>query len=190
MIADLLDYTRTRLGAGLPVTPAPMDFNALGRELYEEFRSAHPSRTFKFRATGDLVGDWDTDRVRQAVSNLLGNAVQHGGDKFPILFSLDGMPHSVEILVHNGGPPILEGELPRIFEPLIRGSSAGTAKKNRPGSIGMGLYIAREIARSHGGSVSVTSTPETGTAFTIHLPRHGDVYTGAPILDEKHIVAM
>jgi len=54
----------------------------------------------------------------------------------------------------------------------------------------MGLYIAREIAKSHGGSIDVVSNDETGTTFTIHLPRHADIYTGQPILDEKHLVNM
>jgi sigma-B regulation protein RsbU (phosphoserine phosphatase) len=82
------------------------------------------------------------------------------------------------------------GELPKIFEPLVRGSSAGRPKANRPGSIGLGLYIAREIALSHGGTIDVTSTPEAGTSFTVRLPRHALIKSGQPILDEQHIQTM
>jgi signal transduction histidine kinase len=97
----------------------------------------------------------------------------------------------VSVTVHNGGEPIPPGELPNIFEPLIRGAGgAGTPRRNRPGSIGMGLYIAREIAKSHGGRIDVRSTLETGTSFTILLPRHADICTGRPILDEDHLVNM
>ncbi len=190
MIGDLLDYTRTRLGAGMPVDPAPMDAGKLCREVYDEFRTAHPDRVIRFAATGDLTGNWDADRLRQAVSNLIGNAVQHGAANVPVDLKVSGEPSELVIVVHNGGPPIPPGELPRIFEPLIRGSSAEHPKKNRPGSIGLGLYIAREVARSHGGRIDVTSTEAEGTAFAIHLPRNGPARSGQPILDEKHIQTM
>jgi signal transduction histidine kinase len=190
MIGDLLDYTRTRLGAGMPVEPEPMDAGELCRLLYEEFRTAHPKRAFRYDATGDLTGEWDADRLRQAVSNLMGNAVQHGAADVPVALTAHGEASEVVIAVRNGGPPIPAGELSRIFEPLIRGTSAEKPRKNRPGSIGLGLYIAREVARSHHGSIDVTSTEADGTTFTIHLPRHPDFASGQPILDEKHITRM
>jgi signal transduction histidine kinase len=190
MIGDLLDYTRTRLGAGMPVEPEPMDAGELCRQLYEEFRTAHPKRTFHYEATGDLTGDWDADRLRQAVSNLMGNAVQHGAADAPVELAARGEASEVTIEVRNGGPPIPPGELPRIFELLIRGASAEHPKKNRPGSIGLGLYIAREVAQSHHGRIDVTSTDADGTAFTIRLPRHPMIDSGQPILDEKHIKTM
>ena len=71
MISDLLDYTRTRLGAGMPVSLAMMDLNALCQELYNEFRTAHPNRQICLRSEGEVQGNWDTDRLRQAISNLL-----------------------------------------------------------------------------------------------------------------------
>jgi signal transduction histidine kinase len=190
MINDLLDYTRTRLGAGMPVQPAPLDLAALGRELIAEFRAAHPDRDIEFRTDGDLKGVWDTDRVRQAISNLMGNAIQHGSSDFPVRLSLQGEGANVTIDVHNGGRPISPGELPRIFDPLIRGSSADQPKTNRPGSIGMGLYIAREVAKSHHGRSDVISTAEEGTSFTISLPRNTAPKVGEPILDASHIETM
>jgi signal transduction histidine kinase len=190
MINDLLDYTRTRLGAGMPVNPEPMDAGKLCRALFDEFRSANPSRLFNFAVTGDLNGQWDSDRLRQAVSNLMGNAVQHGSATEPVGLKLNGEGPGLIIEVRNGGPPIPLGELPRIFEPLIRGASAQQHKKNRLGSIGLGLYIAREVAISHGGRIDVTSTQANGTAFTIHLPRISPQRNDHPILDEKHIETM
>jgi signal transduction histidine kinase len=190
MISDLLDYTRTRLGAGMPVSPAPTDLESLCRELFNEFRTAHPKRVIRYHCQGDLNGEWDADRLRQAVSNLVGNAVQHGAENAPIELRLTGEQSDVVIVVHNGGPPIPAGELPKIFDPLVRGSSAEHPKHNRPGSIGLGLYIAREVARSHGGKIDATSSLEAGTAFTVRLPRHCPVKSAQPILDEKHVQTM
>jgi signal transduction histidine kinase len=190
MIGDLLDYTRTRLGAGMPVSPAPMDLGALCRELFNEFRTAHPARAIRFRSAGDLTGEWDADRLRQAVSNLMGNAVQHGSEGAPIDLALEGKPSEVVVTVHNGGPPISPGELPKIVDPLVRGSSAEHPKSNRPGSIGLGLYIAREIARSHGGTITVSSSEDAGTTFTVRLPRRRAVGPRQPILDEEHLKTM
>ncbi len=187
MISDLLDYTRTRLGAGMPVSPAPFNLALLGRELFEEFRASNPGRTIHFHTERDLNGCWDSDRLRQAISNLLGNAIQHGAEDFPVTLSLRGEAAEVFIQVHNGGDPILQGELSRIFDPLIRGSTAEHPKKNRPGSIGMGLYIAREVVKSHGGRIDVTSTKEDGTSFAIRMPRHVAAKAGQPILDADHI---
>ena len=191
MISDLLDYTRTRLGAGMPVTPERMDLAGLCRALFDEFRTAHPDHAIRFHCDGDMTGEWDTDRLRQAISNLMGNAVQHGGEQATTELNLDGTaPDGVVVVVHNDGPTIPAGELTNIFDPLVRGSSAEHPKANRPGSIGLGLYIAREVARSHGGTIDVTSSPDAGTAFTLRLPRYCLVKQGQPILDEEHVSSM
>jgi signal transduction histidine kinase len=190
MIGDLLDYTRTRLGAGMPVLPAPMNLGTLCQAVFDEYRSSFPDRIIRFESAGDLTGSWDSDRLRQMISNLLGNAVQHGATDAPIVMKLRGEASDVVFVVHNGGPPISPGELSKIFEPLVRGSSTGKPTANRPGSIGLGLYIAREIALSHGGTIDVTSTRETGTSFTVRLPRHALVKSRQPILDENHIQSM
>ena len=124
MIADLLDYTRTRLGAGIPVKPNSLDLECLGRELCDEFRSAHQKEDIQYSADGDLNGLWDSDRIRQAISNLLGNAIQHGSADCPVTLSLRGESSNVFIEIHNGGTPIPPGELPNIFDPLVRGVSA------------------------------------------------------------------
>lgn len=190
MIGDLLDYTRTRLGTGMPVTPLPMDLETLGTELYNEFQSAHRGRNIEYSTKGDLHGDWDADRLRQAISNLLGNAIQHGSIDGPVELILRGHVTDVTIEVRNGGRPISAGELPRIFDPLVRGANDDQPRKNRPGSIGLGLYIAREVAKSHGGTIDVVSTAETGTSFTVRLPRHVAGQTAPPVMDESQIQNM
>ncbi|MDB5325646.1 MAG: Histidine Kinase [Phycisphaerales bacterium] len=190
MIGDLLDYTRTRLGTGMPVSPKSMDLDVLGRELFNEFRTAHRDRDIRYLAEGNLQGEWDADRVRQAISNLMGNAVQHGIPSVPVELRLRAKGADVHIEVRNGGTPISAGEMPRIFDPLVRGSSDGKPRSNRPGSIGLGLYIAREVAKSHGGTLNVTSTAADGTCFTLCLPRHAAVKTAQPVMDETQIQNM
>jgi signal transduction histidine kinase len=190
MIGDLLDYTRTRLGAGMPVKPAPLDLGGLAKNLFEQFRTAHPNRDIQLHTDGDMNGRWDCDRLRQAISNLLGNAIQHGSADFPVTLSIRGEASEIFIDVHNGGDPIPPGELQIIFDPLIRGSSAQHPTRNRPGSIGLGLYIAREVAKSHGGRIDVSSTAKDGTSFIVRLPRDVALTNGQPILDAEHIEMM
>ncbi|MEO6436251.1 MAG: sensor histidine kinase [Tepidisphaeraceae bacterium] len=172
MISDLLDYTRTRLGAGMPVDRAPMDLGTLCAEVVAEFQSGNPDVTITLASTGDLTGDWDSARLRQVISNLLGNAIQHGNRSAPNALTLKGEDAQVVFTIHNQGTPIPPGELTKIFDPLVRGASTHEQRRNRPGSIGLGLYIARELIHAHGGSIGVTSSAEAGTTFTFHLPKH------------------
>ena len=190
MIGDLLDYTRTRLGTGMPVVIAPMDLGLLGVELSDEFRTAHPKRKIIYRPDGDLRGEWDVDRLRQAISNLMGNALQHGSHDVPVELAIRGDGDDVVIDVHNGGAPIRPGDLSRIFDPLIRGADADGPGVNRPGSIGLGLNIAREVAKSHGGRIDVTSTADAGTTFSVRLPRCSPISAAPPVMDEAQIQRM
>ncbi len=190
MIGDLLDYTRTRLGAGMPVNPEMMDLVKLCNDVVGEFRSAHPDREIQFNPPEETSGWWDVDRLRQAISNLLGNAIQHGDPAQPIDITLASNDAEVTLAIRNHGDPIPTGELHNIFLPLVRGSTNGVARSNRPGSIGLGLYIAREIALTHGGRIEVTSTQSEGTNFTVILPRNTQTETLGPVLDEEQIVNM
>jgi signal transduction histidine kinase len=172
MISDLLDYTRTRLGAGMPVTRVPIDLGNVCREVIAEFKSTDPRLKIPFESTGDLTGEWDSARLRQVISNLLGNAIQHGDRSAPITLTLAGKRSEVIATIHNRGEPIPQGELTRIFDPLVRGVNAETQHTHRPGSIGLGLYIARELVTAHDGTIAVESSADAGTLFTIHLPKH------------------
>ncbi len=172
MISDLLDYTRTRLGAGMPVVRAPMDIGIVCREVAAEFQSSHPAMKLQIESAGDLTGEWDSQRLRQVVSNLLGNAIQHGDRTQLIEMSLNGNHAGVDVAIRSQGTPIPPGEMVKIFDPLVRGASAETVKHNRPGSIGLGLYIARELVIAHGGTIDVKSSAAEGTVFTFHLQHH------------------
>jgi signal transduction histidine kinase len=155
----------------MPLSPAATDLGHLCREVVDEMRAAHPTRTFRFDPHGDLAGEWDGARLRQVVSNLLGNAVQHGGGAGPVDLAVGGEDSDVRVTVRNQGPPIPRDDVATIFEPLVRGPSAESRGPRRPGSLGLGLYIAREVVAAHGGTIDVQSSAEDGTAFTVRLPR-------------------
>jgi len=140
-------------------------------EVVQEIRAAHPEADVRFQAHGDLTGEWDADRLRQVVSNLLGNAVHHGGGAGPVDVSASAEGSHVRLVVRNGGPPIPPEALTTLFDPLIRVSSPDAQERRRHGSIGLGLYIARVVALAHGGDIEVKSSGEAGTVFTVRLPR-------------------
>jgi signal transduction histidine kinase len=168
MIEDLLDFTRTRLGGGMPVSPTPTDLQSLCRDVLREFRASHPHRPLRFESSGDTSGEWDGARLRQVVSNLVANAIQYGGDATPVEVSVTGQESDVLVAVRNQGRPISPSAMPTIFDPFVRAPERAT--EHRPG-VGLGLYIARQIAIAHGGAIEVTSDETAGTAFTVRLPR-------------------
>ena len=171
LVMDLIDFTHSSVGGGLPLTLARADLHLLCNEVLRETRAAHPGREIRFSVCGDLDGTWDAHRLRQAVSNLLGNALQHGSSTHPVELTADGTdPRTVLIAVRNQGKPIPAHVLPTIFDPLVRGATS-TEPRRTPGSIGLGLYIVREVAAAHGGTADLTSTPD-GTTATVRLPRH------------------
>ena len=169
MIHDLLDFTRTRLGSALAVVPERCDLAEVCRSIADETRSGHPGRDLRVKSSGDCVGQWDSARMAQLVSNLFGNAVQHGHANTPVDITLVGdHPAEVILTVGNQGPTIPPAHQYSIFDPLNRRLGAGD---NHTGSLGLGLYIAREIALAHGGSIKLLSSNDVGTFFEVRLPR-------------------
>jgi len=169
MIGQLLDLTRTREG-GLPLERQPLELRAVADEVRAEIEVARPGRAVEVRTEGDLRGCWDRARLGQALSNLVGNAVQHGQEGAPVTVVLDGTNElAVRVEIHNRGaiPPDL---LPHLFEPF-RGLEL---KRERGGGLGLGLYITDQVVRAHRGEISVTSSEVAGTRFTLSLPRGGD----------------
>jgi signal transduction histidine kinase len=167
MIGDLLDLTRTRLGGSLPLKRRPANLQQVCEEAMMEIRAGQPDALLRLHVSGDLRGEWDADRLEQVVSNLVGNAIQHGNGT-PITLTGQEQGNSVTLAVHNEGPPIPLEVLPYVFEPLARGRPEGASQ-----SIGLGLFIARAIVSAHGGHIQVSSSTDTGTTFTILLPKAG-----------------
>lgn len=169
MVSDLLDLTRTRLGADIPVTPKPMDLTPVCQQVIAELEATHPDCRLQFEPKGDLRGEWDSDRLTQVISNLVANALQYGCEDGPV--SIVAQPHGEEVVlrVHNEGPPISDEAMQRIFEPMVRQPSQNGDKHTT--GLGLGLYIAREIVTAHGGTIGVTSPEKEGTTFTVQIPR-------------------
>ena len=171
LISDLIDFASTWLGSAMPLHCEPVDLQMLCREVVDGFRATHPQRTLQFNPRGNLNVNWDAARIRQVVSNLLGNALQHGSPDEPIELSATSEGSTVVLSVHNKGVPIPPDVLPTLFDPLVRYATAESASQRTPGSIGLGLYIVREIVNAKGGTISVVSTAQQGTTFTVRIPR-------------------
>jgi signal transduction histidine kinase len=171
MVNDLLDFTRTRLGAGIPLACADLDLGEVGRQTVEEVAAYHPGRDLRFETSGPVRGSWDGARLGQALSNLVGNAVQHGSPETPVTVGVRGVADEVAVAVHNRGPVIPPAQLHQVFSPLKR-IGRGDGPPHDSGSLGLGLYIANEIVKGHGGRIDVESSDADGTTFTVHLPRH------------------
>ena len=165
IIADLLSYTRTRLGSGLPITPRPTRLDEIVSRVVDELAAGNAGREITVTAAGDLSGEWDPDRLEQVASNLVSNAVDHG-DGGPVRVELAGEGDAVELRVRNQGTPMPEEVLAHLFEPFSRGPDE---KSRKASGLGLGLYISREIVRGHGGDISATSDGET--VVTVRLPR-------------------
>jgi signal transduction histidine kinase len=167
LIGDLLDLTRARLGGAFPLTTGRTDLREVCEGVIAEHRTAHPEAVLRSDMRGNLAGDWDADRLAQVVSNLVANAIQHGGGT-PITVAAAEEGEMVTLTVHNTGAPIPVEAMPFIFEPLARGhdESAGMGH-----SIGLGLFIARAVVSAHGGDIRVTSSTVAGTTFRVLLPK-------------------
>lgn len=167
MIDQLLDFTRIRLGGGLRLERNRVDLVEVLRAVISETESASPGWRASVETLGDGWGRWDPDRLAQALSNLAGNAAQHGAKEVPAMVRLDGSdPERVTVTFENRGA-IPKDLLPNLFDPF---HAIQRVRSNLNG-LGLGLFIAREIVSAHGGEVDVASGEETGTRFTVVLPR-------------------
>ncbi len=171
LITDLLEYTRTRLGAGMPMELADCDVGAVCEDALEAIRTGFPDQQFVQTLSGDLNLQADAPRLHQALSNLLANAVQHGDRGAPITLSAAREADAVVLKVGNQGEPIAADALLVIFEPLVRAPSTAAQTHDRSKtSLGLGLLIVREIVLGHGGTIEVQSNAKAGTVFTLRLP--------------------
>ena len=171
LITDLIDFTRSHLGSGIPVQPRQGELVAVCLQVIEELRTFHPGRVIEFSAPARVDALLDDARIGQMLSNLVGNAMQYGSHDTPVIVHIANATGELSISVSNQGPAIPAEKLANIFDPLVRGDTAGQSAAGGSTSLGLGLYIAREIVQAHGGVLNVSSSTAEGTIFTAHLPQ-------------------
>jgi signal transduction histidine kinase len=172
MVGDLLDFTRSRLGGGIPVDRAEVDLAKVVQDVADEIMAAHPEGQVKVEATGEQMGQWDAARMNQALTNLVGNAVEHSTPGTPVIVRVGGGQKDAEIRIHNRGVAISADRLDGIFNPMKLSTTPEEQSAHGPtGNLGLGLYIAERIVHAHRGRIAVESSAERGTTFTVRLPR-------------------
>lgn len=169
LLGDMLDFNRTNLGLGINIVATDVDLANLLADELDQLRAAHPERRVELEVVGDARGVWDGRRLQQLLGNLVTNAIKYGAPDAPVRVVMTCGKTDVSFEVRNRGPAIEESSLDRIFDPLHRGLNQ-IKTYDTDGNLGLGLYIAREIAKAHGGEIAASSD-ETETVFTVRLPR-------------------
>lgn len=171
MVNDLLEYGRGQMGGVVRVNRQPVDLHTIGQEAIEEAKTSHPSFRFALESSGDLHGNFDGARLQQVFSNLLNNAAQYGYQNHLVSLVLQGHADHVTAKVCNAGPVIPPESLQAIFDPLVQLSIGEKPTGMFSNSAGLGLFIARELTFGHEGTIKAESSANSGTVFTVVLPR-------------------
>lgn len=177
MVNDLLEYARSQLDGHLPIVRAQIDVREICQAALEDATAAHPECPFELHASGESTGRFDSVRLQQVFSNLLNNAAQYRGADRPVTISVEGSPETVLVNVRNFGPVIPPASLKTVFEPLVQLPVADQQSGRPATSLGLGLFIAREITEAHGGTIFAESDEEPGTTFSVRLPRASEKAT-------------
>lgn len=169
LLDDLTDFNRTKLGLGINVTPTSVNLAEVFAGELDALRAIHPDRQIKLTMSGDSRGLWDAHRLQQLLGNLVLNAIKYGAQDAPVRVVVSGDVTHVRIEVKNRGDAIEHATLARIFDPLTRAADH-QGEGDGSESLGLGLYIASEIAKAHHGAIEARSD-ETETSFSVSLPR-------------------
>ena len=164
LIDNVLDFARGRLGGGITLTLSRQPLEPALQQVVDELQSTHPESIIRAEYALARPPQVDPVRIAQLFSNLLGNALIHGTEGAPVTVSAKTTDDRFELAVCNSGNPITPAAMERLFQPFSRGE----VRPSQQG-LGLGLYIASEIAKAHGGTIDVTSTPEL-TCFTFRMP--------------------
>lgn len=175
ILEDLGDFSAARSGLGIALRLGPTDLGLLAQRALEELDASAGAGRVALALEGDLRLDGDADRLMQVLSNLIGNALQHG-DGTPVRVEARGEGAELCVRVQNGGRPIQAERLRTLFEPFRRGEGGGATR-----SLGLGLYIVAEIVHAHGGQIAARSDERRGTELEVVLPRRPAPRAEAPV---------
>ena len=164
LIDNVLDFARGRLGGGLGLERTTQPMGPELTHVIDELRVAYPERRIEIDFTLNAPVTCDTRRIAQLFSNLLGNALTHGGEDKSIRVAAASRDGVFTLSVANSGPPIPAAALPHLFQPFYRGKVRSSLQ-----GLGLGLFISSEIARAHGGRLEVASSAAE-TSFTLTIP--------------------
>jgi PAS domain S-box-containing protein len=172
IIHSVIDYTYAERDGMVPIVARDgADMHSVCERVLQEFRFLNPDREIAYEAEGNPLGKWDEGRLEEVLQNLISNALKYGAARSPVRVSWrrssEDAAADLVLTVHNEGPPIAPELLPVVFEPF---RSTEQHDRSGTGSMGLGLFIVREIVRAHHGEVSVDSDAEHGTTFTVKLP--------------------
>ena len=170
LVRNTLDFARGKLGGGIPVRKS-VD-GRLAKELEQviaEIQSSNPKSRVEVTTRFDQSVYCDASRMAQLLGNLVGNAISHGSSDHPIQINVESSADGFEMSVANRGKPIPEYLMDKLFAPFTKAASDAP----RPG-LGLGLYIAAEIAKAHDGKLSVTSSESDGTKFVFRMQSRAD----------------
>jgi len=171
LISDLIDFTRTHLGPGIPIHVRQGDLVKTCEEVVNELRTSQPEMQIDFHSPARIDAIFDGARIAQMLSNLAGNAIQYGDTEMPITIELKRSGDDVVITVNNHGAPIDADKLARVFDPMVRIAASTDAVASEHTSLGIGLFISREIVQAHAGRIDVASNAQQGTTFAVTIPR-------------------
>lgn len=164
MITELLDFSRARPRGGMPIAPREMDIVQVAKQVVEEIQLVHGASSIELAGADDCRGTWDADRLAQVVSNLVENAVAHRTPGSIVHVSVGCSPGFAHFAVENVGEPISTELLPKLFDPFKRGARPASGS-----GLGLGLFIASQIVKAHGGTIAARST-DGRTSFEVALP--------------------
>lgn len=170
IVRDLLDFTRTQLGGGIPVKIERNDLALMCKEMVEEAKAYHPDRRIDLRSESTLLWWFDKSRMEQVVSNLIGNAIEHGEANAPVTVTLEVADGYASLCVHNAGLPIDNRARASLFNPMTRHLRSDDVKYGAEAGLGLGLFITAAIVSAHQGRIDVQSEADSGTTFTVRLP--------------------
>jgi signal transduction histidine kinase len=168
ILEDLLDFMRLRPGALPELELAPISLAELCSDVVSECLASHPRRTITFASEQDVRGQFDRRRLGQALAHVIASALEHSPQGSEVRVSL-ARDAGACIKVRHGGPVIPQHELGTIFDPSQRGELVKSSERPSRG-LGLGLYLADQIVRAHGGRIEAESNSSTGTTFSLLLP--------------------